>query len=179
MIFNIWIRSCKFKTIQRIWQNTKFKSICWIQEVVKCFLFLIFAGFLWTHSLRSKPIIKASFCVLIPDVKTLSGPILQSKKVWSMIGKILLYIGKNQQIEVLANKYGSFQKQLGGLGWWQQYNSNKTLQFLPSFKLGNNVSSKFLYNEYRLRPLSYHVYFAWKTILMIEQNMKTREIQNS
>ena len=52
-------------------------------------------------------------------------------------------------------KCGLFQKLLEGLWWWQQCIFRKTLQFLPSFKLANSVSStytttKISHNEYRL-----------------------------
>ena len=63
-----------------MWQNTKSKSVCQIQELVKCYLFLIFTSFGWIHPFMSKPIINTStkvqtndwdtFYVLVPEGKT-------------------------------------------------------------------------------------------------------------
>ena len=61
MKFNILARSWEIQKIQIIWQNTKDKNMYQIQEVVKCYLFLIFNRFLWTHPFRPKPIIKKPF----------------------------------------------------------------------------------------------------------------------
>ena len=36
-----------------------------------------------------------AFYVLVTDVTTSSEPIPEAKKIWSMIGKILLHNGKN------------------------------------------------------------------------------------
>ena len=54
---------------------------------------------------------------------------------------IIAYWEESEQSKALANKCGSFQKQLGGLRWWTQYNPKKTLQFLPSFKLEDSAPS--------------------------------------
>ena len=54
---------------------------------------------------------------------------------------IIEYWEQSEQSEVLANMCGLFQKTTGGLGLWQQRNSKKTLQFLPSFKLEDSASS--------------------------------------
>ena len=53
-------RSWKFTKIQKMWQNTKYKSTYQIKEVVKYYLFLIFTRFLWIHPLWSKQIINTS-----------------------------------------------------------------------------------------------------------------------
>ena len=52
MEFNILARSSK---------NREKYSMCQIWDVWKCYLFLIFTCFLWTHPLRSKPINNTSY----------------------------------------------------------------------------------------------------------------------
>ena len=39
-------------------KNTEPKCMYEIQEVAKCYLYLVFTCFVWIHPLRSKPIIK-------------------------------------------------------------------------------------------------------------------------
>ena len=55
----------------------------------------------------------------------ISVPILEAKKnlYWSMIGKVLLHVGKNQsKSKTLTNKFGLLQIQLRGLGAQPQGN---------------------------------------------------------
>ena len=79
-----WLGVENLKKIQRIWQNTKYKMMFQIQEVGKCYLFLIFTRFLWTYMLLSKSIIETPL-----------RPFPKEKKIWSMIGKILLHNRKD------------------------------------------------------------------------------------
>ena len=46
----------------------------------------------------------------------------------------------SEQSEVLVNKCGLFQKPTGGFEVVVAMQPRKTLQFLPSFKLGNSIS---------------------------------------
>ena len=129
MNLNILGRSWKFKKIHRIWQNTKYKSMYEIQEVVWCYLFHIFTCFLWTHLSRSKPIIKRTFKCLkrwfgfwfqvsSSICEDLNKAYPRSKKKSALIDnwEITAYYKESEQSEALVNKHGSFQKQLGSLG---------------------------------------------------------------
>ena len=70
-----------------------------------------------------------------------------------MIGKILLHIGKNVSGDLaslrffpicnnmLANKFGSFQKTTGGFGVVAAVQPQVNLSFLCSFKFGKGVFS--------------------------------------
>ena len=54
----------------------------------------------------------------------------------------LVYIEKNlSKARSSQNKCGSFQKKVGGVERWQRCNHKNTLQFWPSFKIGNGFSS--------------------------------------
>ena len=56
---------------------------------------------------------------------------------WEMIA----YWEESDWSETLSCNCGSFQKQLGSLGQWQQCNPRKTLQFSPLFKIGDSFPS--------------------------------------
>ena len=71
-----------------------------IEEVVKCYLFLIFIYFLWTYILQSKPIIKTPL-EPFPEEKDLVID-------WENIA----YSEESEQSEALSHKYGSIRKQL-------------------------------------------------------------------
>ena len=134
MKLNILGRSWKFKKIQRVWQNTKYKSMYEIQEVLKCYLCHIFTSFLWTHLLRSKPIIERPFKCL----KRWFGFLFQaSSSVSEDLSRAYTRGRKKSALIddwVLANSWGA------GFGRWQLYNPRKSLQFLPSFKIENSFS---------------------------------------
>ena len=121
-----WLGVENLKKIQRIWQNTKYNMMFQTQEVGKCYLFLSFTHFLWTYILQSKPIIKTPLRPFPEEKKNLVND----------LENIIAYLEGSGQSEVFGDKCGSFQKQMGGLGWWQQCSSKKNLQFLPSFNLG-------------------------------------------
>ena len=93
MKFNILARSWKFKKIQRTWQNAKYKSMYQIEEVVMLII-THFVRCLWTHSIRSKPIIKTPF-IFEFQIQRLHQGLSLSKKPWSMILKKLLHLRKN------------------------------------------------------------------------------------
>ena len=69
-----------------------------IQEVVKCYLFLIFTRFFYEHiHVGSNQSLTRLLCFsfIYKDLSLLLEPIPKVNKIWSMIGKILLHIGKN------------------------------------------------------------------------------------
>ena len=85
------------ESLQKYGQYDRIRNKCMyqIQKVVQCSLLLIFTRFLWIHPLSPNQSLKHVFYVLVPDAKNLWSKISEVKKIWSMIGKILLHIGKN------------------------------------------------------------------------------------
>ena len=129
LVQNILARSWKFKKVRRMWQNTKHKinkSMYRKQEVVKCCLFLILLAFYEHIHLGSNQSLRHLLCFSY-RCKGLIRVYPSCKKIlindWE---NIFAYWEESEQSEALANMCGLFQKQLGGLGWWQQYNSKKT-----------------------------------------------------
>ena len=75
-----WLGVEKTKTIQMIWQNTKHKCVNQIQKLVQYSSFLLaFYEHIFYVSSRYKETIR----------------LYEVKEIWSVIGKILLHIGKN------------------------------------------------------------------------------------
>ena len=75
-----WLGVEKTKTIQMIWQNTKHKCVHQIQKLVQYSSFLLaFYEHIFYVSSRYKETIR----------------LYEVKEIWSVIGKILLHIGKN------------------------------------------------------------------------------------
>ena len=97
------------------------------QEVVKCYLFLMsFAFYEYIH-LGSNQSLRHLLC-FSSRCKGLIRVYPSHKKIlindWE---NIFTYLEESEQSEVSGNMRVLFQKQLGSLGWWQQYNSEKTL----------------------------------------------------
>ena len=124
-------------------------KMCEIQEGVKCYLFHIFTCFLWTHPLRSKPIIKRPFKCLKRSFgfqfqasssicEQLMRAYPRSKKKSTFIDdlEIIAYWEESEWSEALANKCGSFRKQMG-VGAVIAVKPQKNLS---SFKTGNSFS---------------------------------------
>ena len=121
------------------------------QKVVKCYLFLIFTHFLWTHLLRSKLIINDLLRFNSRCWDLFSAYHWSKKNLINDWEIIIVYWEESERSKALANKFGLLQKTTGSLGSWQQCSFRKTLQFLSSFKLANGVpSTKLLHNDYWL-----------------------------
>ena len=147
-----------------------------IQEVVKCYLFLIFTYILWTHPFRSKPVIKTIFLILVPDAKTSSGPIPEVKKSDQLLGKYYCILGSiwakwgvGKQVWFVpktARRFGVAAERLLHLNLEIVFSALK----LPQNCYIMNINSDF--------P-THHIYPVWKTILTIWQNRKARKLQKS
>ena len=147
--FNILARSWKFKKIQIIWQNRKYKSMCQIQEVL-VFYEHIQIGL--NQSLRNL-LCFSSKC------KDLIRVCLWRKKIlindWE---SIIAYREESEWRRALSSKICS-KKQLR-VWWWQQCNSRKTLQFFTLNEVCKKcfqqlTSTKLLQNDYWPLPSTY------------------------
>ena len=78
----------------------------------------------------------------------------------SDLKNIIAHWQESEESEALTNKCCSFQKQLGGLRWWEQCNLRKALQFNPHLILETVFAAfklpEFLHNEYGL-PYPPHI----------------------
>ena len=162
-----------------------------MQEVVKCYLFLIFARILWIHPLG----------VLVPDAtlhwsfpwRISSVNVTKSAGNYSIFAavqipnqdlsqklkKYIYWLGKcHYTLQRIWAKRGVSKqvwfvaKTAGGLACWEWYNPHLSLEtVLPALKLPHNC---YIINIKSDFPTHY-IYPAWKTILTIWQNMKARK----
>ena len=73
-----------------------------IQEVIKCYLFLIITCFLWTHPLRSK-LSKTPF-IFSSKYEDLIRAYVRSKKTDQWWGNVITYWEESQWSKALSNK---------------------------------------------------------------------------
>ena len=97
------------------------------QKVVKCYLFLIFTRFLWTHLLRSKPIINDLLRFNSRYWDLFSTYHWSKKNLINDWEIIIVYWEESELSKAFANKFGLLQKTTGSLGSWQQCSFRKTL----------------------------------------------------